>query len=128
MRLLLDTQVLLWFAEDSPRLKNAIAEAIEDSANEIMVSTVSLWEVAIKVRVGKLVADVPALAASCVQNGFRLIDVTTKHVARLAALPLVKGHRDPFDHLLLAQAVAEGATFVSADAAASRYGVPVLPA
>lgn len=126
MRLLLDTQVLLWFAEDHPRLKPHVAEAIEDEANDVLVSAVSLWEVAIKVRVGKLAADVPALGTSCVRQGFRLIDVTALHVARLMSLPTVKGHRDPFDHMLLAQALAEGATFASADAHIGRYGVPLL--
>ena len=126
MRLLLDTQILLWFAEDHPRLKSHVADAIEDAANEVLVSTVSLWEIAIKVRVGKLAADVPALTASCLRNGFRLIEVSALHVARLTTLPWIKAHHDPFDHLLLAQAAAEGATFVSADAQAGRYGVPLL--
>ena len=75
MKLLLDTQVLLWFAENHPRLKSHVADAIEDAANEVLVSTISLWEIAIKVRVGKLVSDVPALAASCVREGFRLIEL-----------------------------------------------------
>lgn len=126
MRLLLDTQILLWFAQDHPRLKPAVAEAIEDEANEILVSTVSLWEVAMKVRVGKLTADAPALATSCVRQGFRILDLSPLHVASLMSLPWDAAHRDPFDHMLLAQAAAERATFVSADAQLGRYGVPLL--
>ncbi len=128
MRLLLDTQVLVWFAEDNPRLKASVADAIEDEANEVMVSTVSLWEVAMKVRVGKLAMDVPALATLCVRQGFRVVEVSAAHVIRVMSLPWRADHRDPFDHLLLAQAAAEGATFVSADVQAQRYGVPLMQA
>jgi PIN domain nuclease of toxin-antitoxin system len=128
VKLLLDTHVLLWFADNHSRLRADVADAIEDEANEVLVSAVSLWEVAIKVRVGKLSADVPALTMACVRQGFRMLELSALHVSRLMALPSVEGHRDPFDHLLLAQAAAEGATFVSADPQAPRYGVPILAA
>ncbi len=126
MRLLLDTHVLLWFAAGHPRLGRAAREAIASPANEVLVSAVSLWEAAIKVRVGKLSVEIPALTAGCVRAGFRMLELSPLHVARLMKLPLPGEHRDPFDHLLLAQAAAEGAQFVTAEPRLGHYGVPIL--
>ncbi len=128
MRLLLDTHVLLWFAAGHPRLGAAAREAIASPANDVLVSAVSLWEAAIKVRVGKLSVEIPALTAGCVRAGFRILELSPRHVARLMKLPLPGEHRDPFDHLLLAQAAAERAQFVTADARLAGFGVAVLPA
>lgn len=127
MRLLLDTHVLLWFAGGDERLGRRARTVIADPANEVLVSVVSLWEAAIKVRIGKLEVDIPGLTANCVRAGFRMLDLTPFHVERLMGLPSPDRHRDPFDHLLLAQAASEEATFVTDDGHARRYGVPVLP-
>ncbi len=126
MRLLLDTHVLLWFAGGDERLTGKARQAIADPANEVLVSVVSLWEAAIKVRIGKLEVDVPSLAANCARAGFGMLDLTPAPVERPMALPLPARHRDPFDHLLLAQAASEGATFVTEDGHARQYGVPIL--
>jgi PIN domain nuclease of toxin-antitoxin system len=126
VRLLLDTHVLLWFAAGDDQLGRKARAAIADPANTVLVSVVSLWEAAIKVRIGKLDVDVSALIRESVRAGFDLLDLTAGHVERLLALPVSDRHRDPFDHLLLAQAAAEGATFVTDDGHARRYGVPIL--
>lgn len=126
MKLLLDTHVLLWFASGDERLGRKARAAIADPANVILVSVVSLWEAAVKVRIGKLDVDIPNLIANSVRAGFTMLDVVPGHVERLLELPTAGEHRDPFDQLLLAQAAAEDATFVSSDGHAKRYGVPVL--
>lgn len=128
MRLLLDTHVLLWFAAGHPRLGAAARAAIAAPGNEVLVSAVSLWEAAIKVRVGKLAVEIPALTAGCVRAGFRILELSPRHVARLMKLPLPGEHRNPFDHLLLAQAAAERAEFVTADARLGGFGVAVFSA
>ena len=126
MRLLLDTHMLLWFAAGDEQLGEKARHAIADPANTVLVSVVSLWEAAIKVRIGKLEVDIPALIQDSVGAGFDLLDLTPAHVERLLALPISERHRDPFDHLLLAQAAAEEAVFVTDDGHAKRYGVPIL--
>ena len=124
--MLLDTHILLWFAAGHPRLKPTLRLALEDQGNEILVSTVSLWEAAIKVRIGKLAADIPALTVGCVRAGFRIVELSPRHLARLMRLPPPGDHRDPFDHLLLAQAAAEDARFVTAEPRLGQCGVPIL--
>lgn len=126
MKLLLDTHVLLWFASGDAQLGSRARASIADPNNEVLVSVVSLWEAAIKVRIGKLEVDLQNLIANSVRAGFRMLDLTPVHVARLMWLPTTEEHRDPFDHLLLAQAAAEEATFVTNDGHAKRYGVPIL--
>jgi PIN domain nuclease of toxin-antitoxin system len=103
VRLLLDTHVLIWSVTDPERLREELRHAIVDPDNDVYVSTVSLWEVLIKARVGKL---------------------TRSHLEALEVLPV--HHRDPFDHLLLAQAIAEDLTFVSGDRHASAYSVKLM--
>lgn len=126
MKLLLDTHVLLWFAAGDEQLGKKARAAIADPANSVLVSAVSFWEAAIKARVGKLEVDVPSLIEGAVRAGFDLLDLRPEHVARLMQLPTSAQHRDPFDQLLLAQAAAEEAIFVTDDGHAKRYGVPIM--
>jgi PIN domain nuclease of toxin-antitoxin system len=126
MRLLLDTHTLLWFAAGDEQLGEDAREAVADPNNEVLVSVVSLWEAAIKVRIGKLEVSVPDLTANCVRVGFKILDLTALHIERLLRLPFDDRHRDPFDHLLIAQSAAEGATFVTDDRHAGLYGVPIM--
>jgi PIN domain nuclease of toxin-antitoxin system len=87
-------------------------------------SAVSLWEITVKLRIGKLDADIDEILAILPDQGFDRLDITDAHLIALAALPL--RHRDPFDHLLMAQAVAEGAHFVSQDRNVTLYGIPFV--
>lgn len=113
MRLLLDTHALLWWLNDDTKLGNHARGLIGDSENDVLVSVVSLWEITVKLRIGKLDADLEEILAILPAQGFDRLDISDAHLIALAALPL--HHRDPFDHLLMAQAGAEGATFVCQD-------------
>lgn len=127
MRLLLDTHALLWLLIDDRRLGPAAREVVSDPENEVFVSVASLWEITLKVRIGKLSADVGEILAACRDMGLRRLDISNDHLTSLAKLPLVPEHRDPFDHLLIAQALAEGLVFLSSDSNAGRYPINILP-
>ncbi len=118
MRILLDTHVYLWWLQDSPKL-SAHGKEIIISATEVYVSSASIWEAAMKAGIGKLDVNVDTLVDEIAQNGFQVLDVTPKHAARIMLLPDI--HRDPFDRLLLAQALSEPLKFVTADSLLSGY-------
>ncbi len=124
MRLLLDTHALLWWLNDDEKLGSHARRLIGDAENDVLVSVISLWEITVKLRIGKLDADIEEILATLPDQGFDRLDVTDAHLIALAALPL--HHRDPFDHLLMAQAVAEGAYFVSQDQNVALYGIPFV--
>lgn len=127
MRLLLDTHSLLWFVAGETRLSQMARALIEDSANEKLVSAASLWEIAIKVSIGKLTLALPFgrfVSLQIEANGFVSLGIEAKHLAQVATLPF--HHRDPFDRLLIAQGITEGVSIVSADAAFDAYGVARL--
>lgn len=105
MRLLLDTHTFLWFLADDPQLSPAARRLIEDGTNEILLSMASLWEIAIKVSLGKLTlggAFATFIPDQLTLNAFGLLPIELAHVTAVAALPF--HHRDPFDRLLIAQA------------------------
>ncbi len=121
MRLLLDSHILLWYADADPRLSNAAGERIR-RAKELHFSAASIWELTLKMHAGKLAArDVQALA---LQLGCSLVPVTPNHASAVLRLPRI--HSDPFDHLLLAQVSLEQLTLVTHDKVLAHYGVPVL--
>jgi PIN domain nuclease of toxin-antitoxin system len=122
VRLLLDTHVVLWWSTDSPRLREEARDAIRN-ADQVMVSAASVWEAAIKAGMGKLTISVP-FSAVAEANGFDRLPITFEHAAAVAALP--EHHRDPFDRMLVAQALADGLILVTQDRAMEPYGVPVL--
>jgi PIN domain nuclease of toxin-antitoxin system len=124
VKLLLDTHALLWWLSDDPKLGSYVRDLIADPGNDILVSAASLWEILVKVRAGKLVADIGEILAEMKAQGFTLLEIAPAHLLALAGLPM--HHRDPFDHLLIAQAIAEGATFLSEDGYTPRYPVPSL--
>ena len=119
--MLLDTHALLWWLADDDRLGLRARELIEDPGNDVLVLVASLWETVVKVRVGKLRADVGEIADGVQREGFALLNIGPAHLLSPAGLPM--HHRDPFDHLLIAQAIAEGATFISDDRHAVSYPV-----
>jgi PIN domain nuclease of toxin-antitoxin system len=123
MRVLLDTQVFLWAVAGSPRLKTPTRRLIE-AADAVYVSAASIWEVAIKARLGKLAADPNDLAAAIDASGFLELPVTASHAAGVG--DLADHHRDPFDRLLIAQALAEPLRLLTADAALAKYSDVVL--
>jgi len=122
MRLLGDTHIFLWIAEDSPRITHDLRTRIE-GAGVRYVSLVSAWEVAIKIGLRKLHFPVP-FEPTIAAYGFQPLLISFDHVAAVSALP--HHHRDPFDRLLIAQAQLEGLTIVSADRHFGLYGVPLV--
>lgn len=125
MKLLLDTHVLLWWLSDDQRLGLQVRELIADPANDVLVSTGSLWEIVVKMRIGKLDANIAEICRAVQAGGFTLTNIGLAHLPTLAELPT--HHRDPFDHLLIAQAISEDAALVSADETLGRYPVRHLP-
>jgi PIN domain nuclease of toxin-antitoxin system len=122
--LLLDTHAFLWWVEDEPRLTKRARAAIGKPDQVCFVSVASCWEMAIKVSLGKLTIESSLgrfVAAQMAANGFQPLAITLSHVARVAALPF--HHRDPFDRLLVAQAIDEDLSIVSADPVFQKYGV-----
>lgn len=123
MRVLLDTHALLWWLGDDPKLGVNARALISNAENEILVSAVSLWEIAVKSRIGKLNIAIGDVLSVLPDQGFERIGIMDSHLATLQHLPTY--HRDPFDHPLIAQAIAEGATFLTADERAPQYGVRI---
>ncbi len=126
MNLLLDTHVALWAITDAPALPASARALIADPANEVWVSAVSVWEIAIKHGLGR--GDMPLPGTEALgyftEAGYRMLPITASHAAAVALLP--PHHQDPFDRLLIAQARAEPLRLLTHDATVARYGEPVL--
>ena len=127
MNLLLDTHAFPWFFIGNPFLSKTARASIEDASNEKFFSIASLWEIAIKVSIGKLSLAKPfdeIFPDQLANNGIDLLSITAAHVSVITNLP--PHHRDPFDRLLIAQAMTEQMQIVSADPAFDDYGVTRL--
>jgi len=118
MRLLLDTHVFLWSVVDSPNLGEQGRQLIMD-AEAVMISAASIWEIAIKARLGKIRGPVAEAVQAIDESGFVELPVRAAHAARVADLPL--HHHDPFDRLLLAQAMTEPLVLLTADSTLAQY-------
>ncbi len=125
MNLLLDTCVLLWWLDDPDLLSKEASTAIEDPDNEIIVSVVSAWEIAIKRALGKLESP-DNLKEVITDSGFELMPIDYEHAWQVKDLP--PHHRDPFDRLLVVQASVERLTLVARDPKLKAYNVPILEA
>jgi PIN domain nuclease of toxin-antitoxin system len=126
LRLLLDTHALLWSLHRPERLGRHAHAMLADAENEVLASALSLWEIAIKKRVGKMEVELGLVIAGIAEQGFIRIGLEDRHLQALLGLRF--HHRDPFDHLLIAQAIAEDAAFVTRDKGAARYPVTVVAA
>jgi len=125
-RLLLDTHAFLWFVFDDERLSETVAALIEDPAIEKILSIASLWEIAIKVSLGKLELGTSLdrfFATEIEGRDLELLAITNAHLIRVAGLPF--HHRDPFDRLIIAQAAIEGLPIATGDSCFTPYGVMV---
>ena len=123
MLLLLDTQVLYWAFYEQRRLSAKALEVIH-GASQIFVSSASVWEMAIKVRLGKMKADLAKLVSLMDQAGFEEMPVWSRHALLVGTLPM--HHADPFDRLLIAQAISEGLHLLTADEQLRRYSELVV--
>ena len=123
MRFLLDTHILLWWLGDDERLSVEVREVIGNSENFIFVSAATVWEMSIKKSLGKL--SVPNdLLDKLKENNFDILNITAVHGLRVEDLP--HHHKDPFDRMLIAQALVEELTLISGDAKLKLYDVPLL--
>lgn len=129
MDYLLDTQSLLWAGSNPDRLSSRARETISDAANRGRFSPVSPWELAIKSGLGKLpsVTDLDGLVRRVIRDlDLRILDISVEHGLYVATLPVFADHKDPFDRLLIAQALIDNLPVVSSDKKFARYGVEVI--
>ena len=127
MRLLLDTHALYWYVEDHPQLSKSAQQLIQDASNEILISPASYWEMAIKISIGKWRLNDPYekfLDIAINSYGFEILPILPTHTQEVVGLPF--HHRDPFDRLLVSQAIAERIPIVSSDSNFDRYSVTRL--
>jgi PIN domain nuclease of toxin-antitoxin system len=127
MKLLLDTHTFIWFTIDSPQLNAAVRVLIEDENNQKLLSTASIWEMAIKQSIGKLSFGLPFkvfIEQQISTNSIELININLDHIEIVAPLPL--HHRDPFDRLIIAQAMMEQIPILSADGVFDAYPIQRL--
>lgn len=125
MKLLLDTHLLLWAAGQPERLSPAARKQIDDPSNELLFSAASIWEVSIKNSSGRkdFRVEPRLLRRGLLDNGYTELSITSQHAASVDSLPSI--HRDPFDRILISQALIEGVTLLTVDAQVARYGKPV---
>ncbi len=126
MRLLLDTHLVLWWLAGDPRLPRAAQERVEAPEAEVFVSQASLWEMAIKISLGKLRVDLQQLERQVPLQGFRWLPIRNAHLQAVATLESDGEHRDPFDRLLVCQSRVEPMLLLSVDRQLQRYGTTVI--
>ncbi len=121
----MDTQILLWAAGQPERLSAAARKLLEDPKNELLFSAASLWEITIKNGLGRqdFRVEPRLLRRGLLDNGYTELPITSEHAVSIDTLPPL--HKDPFDRLLLGQALSEGITLVTADAQLAQYPGPV---
>ncbi len=125
MKLLLDTHILLWAANEASRLPSVARRLLESEDNELLFSAASMWEVVIKRGLGRNDFRVEArlLRRSLLDNGYSELPIVSEHVFALDGLPAI--HKDPFDRLLVAQAMVEGITLLTLDPVVAQYPGPI---
>ena len=125
MNLLLDTQIAIWWQIAPARITQQMQTLVMDSASAVWVSRASLWEMAVKISLGKLRIELDRFVTQLRDDGFQLLGIETPHILELTRLPLHNDHKDPFDRLLVAQSISEPLTLITADAKLGRYGSTV---
>lgn len=118
MQFLLDTQILIWSLEDSPKLKNRLRTLIENPENIIFISQFSLMEISIKLKLGKLpefVVSIEYITSQLLSDGFTILPILNNHIFAYQSVPFFEDHRDPFDRFLLATALSEQIPIISVD-------------
>lgn len=125
MKLLLDTHLLLWAADNIERVPTGARALMSDSQNELLFSVASLWEIAIKSGLNRpdFCVDARVLRRGLVDNGYRELPIFSEHAVTIGTLPPI--HKDPFDRLLIAQATVEGILLLTDDTTVAQYPGPV---
>jgi PIN domain nuclease of toxin-antitoxin system len=121
MRVLVDTHIFLWQFFDDPKLSRRMRDIIDDQKLQLLLSDVSIWEIAIKVRLGKLPFDMRDIEAEIKRCGYEQLKIERAHVVAVATV--ARHHNDPFDHLLIAQAIVERIPVLTADEQFSAYPI-----
>jgi len=127
MKVLLDTHVFIWLDTQPEKLSRTAMEICLDTDNQLYLSLASMWEMQIKVQLGKLKLKIPLAEMLNVQqqaNGLNILNIALNHVYQLQVLPF--HHNDPFDRLIIAQSVLENMTLISIDEKFKAYNVPLL--
>lgn len=122
MNILLDTHILLWYLTDNPKLSDAHAQLIDNAAYKKYISIASLWEIAIKVSMGKLEINQPI--ETLVPYGITILGISIEHIKRVLTLPF--HHKDPFDRMIISQAMAENFKLMSVDGNFPYYDVELI--
>ena len=125
-RLLLDTHLVLWWLNGDPRLPQPVLKRVQAPEAEVFVSQASLWEMAIKVSIGRLQVDLPELERQVPLQGFRWLPISNAHVLAVADLETDGVHRDPFDRLLVCQSRVEPMLLLTVDSQLRSYGATVI--
>jgi len=125
VKLLLDTHMVLWWEANHPRLPKEVLRLVRKEADAVFVSRASLWEISIKLSMGRLKLDLAQFTRNIEKGGFEWLDIKNEHLLTVAVLPTFDDHRDPFDRLLVAQSLTEPLLLLTADAALARYGSTV---
>ena len=125
-RLLLDTHLVLWWLSDDPRLPQPVVERVQAPQAEVFVSQASLWEMAIKVSIGRLQVDLPELERQVPLQGFRWLPIRNAHLLAVADLETDGVHRDPFDRLLVCQSRVEPMLLLTVNSQLRSYGTTVV--
>ena len=125
MKILLDTCAFLWIITDAPELSESARMLFVDPANEVYLSAVSAWEIAVKNALGRsdFQVDARVLRRGLLDNGYQELVITSEHAVSIASLPPI--HNDPFDRILVAQATVEGILLLTTDALLAQYPGPV---
>lgn len=124
MRLLIDTHILLWCLDDNLKLSNKARQLISNPENDVYVSHISLWEIQIKIMKGKLEADLTEISEALPKNEFQELAIHKKHILALSNLQFY--HNDPFDRMLIAQALTEPLILLTHDKDVSRYSDAII--
>ena len=121
MNLLLDTHTYIWFSTNKPELSSKVKKMIEDSENYSYISIASLWEMSIKISLGKLSIDraLEDVIKDLTDSGIEILPISFEHILKISSLPF--HHRDPFDRLIIAQSMCEGMKLLSADVIFDQY-------
>ena len=125
MKLLLDTHLVLWWEAGHHALPRRAREMIENNDQGVFISRASLWEMAIKLALGRLRMDLNKFVGSIEAQGFQWLDIANSHLLAVSTLPTHNDHRDPFDRLLVAQSLTEPMILLTVDAKLARYGATV---
>lgn len=126
MKYLIDTQILIWSLIDIPKLSKKVFQLLTNTNNEILVGAVSIWEIAIKTSIGKL--SFPFELKNIVKEindlNINILDISSEHLIKVAELPFY--HKDPFDRLIISQAIIENIPIISSDNYLKKYGINII--